>query len=256
MGMYILLLQAGASVEAPTERDAAAYRGPGPATATNLGTAFSNVANARAFHAAIATKAGNFSYSSVLRAAHHVRNYLCARPGYVSGARVALQISNSPEYLAAFYGTLLADCVVVPLPVSLEEQRQQKIVELCQPDVLISRAEDFNSRGHEAPVATLTLSESSDSAISFSAPHRQQTDLAMLLLRPDHPACRKIMLSHRNLLANAAFHFARAADFRGRSNIGSPALLSRVRQFHFANPYFVGCHPHHRQGFDVPYRDC
>lgn len=204
MGMDILLLQAGAPVEATTGRDDPAYRGPGPSTATNLGTAFFTVAHARAFHAAIATKTGNFSYYWVLRAAHQVRNYLCARPGHVSGTRVALQISNSPEYLAAFYGTLLADCVVVPLPVSLEEQRQEKIVELCQPDVLIGRSEDFNLGGHQASVASLTFSENCGEAISFSAPTRQQNDLAMLLFTSGSSGMPKgVMLSHRNLLANA-----------------------------------------------------
>ena len=58
---------------------------------------------------------------------------------------MAFQLPNSPEYVAAFYGTLLADCVVVPLPVSLEERRRTQILELAQPDVLISTPADFNA---------------------------------------------------------------------------------------------------------------
>ena len=58
---------------------------------------------------------------------------------------MALQLPNSPEYVAAFYGTLLADCVVVPLPVFLEERRRGLILELSQPDVLISTSADFNA---------------------------------------------------------------------------------------------------------------
>jgi acyl-CoA synthetase (AMP-forming)/AMP-acid ligase II len=115
---------------------------------------------------------------------------------------VALHLSNSPEYLAAFYGTLLADCVVVPLPVSLEAQRRRKVLELCQPDVLISRPEDFSSQECHSPIATLRLSESRSEEISF--PRRQDRDLAMLLFTSGSMGMPKgVMLSHRNLLANA-----------------------------------------------------
>ena len=98
-----------------------------------MATAFLNVARARADHPALETKAGAVSYGWLLRAADCVRRYLCARPDYSAGAPVALQLSNSPEYLAAFYGTLLADCVVAPLPAALEQSRREKFTSSAGP---------------------------------------------------------------------------------------------------------------------------
>src|SRR5438876_11277685 len=110
MSMDILLLEVGTTVKAPagiSSRDSAGYRAPAPSTATNLGAAFFNIARARADHPAVVAKTGTYSYGWLLRAADCVRRYLCARPGYKAGARVALQLSNSAEYLPAVYGTLL-----------------------------------------------------------------------------------------------------------------------------------------------------
>ena len=203
------------------------------------------------------TKAGAFSYSWVARAADCVRLYLCSRPGYVAGARVALQLSNSPEYVAAFYGTLLADCVVVPLPVSLEEHRGRQIIHLSQPDVLISNPADFNlSQEHSTP-STLHLLEQSAQQTLLSSPQRQNQDLAMLLFTSGSTGTPKgVMLSHRNLLANADFDSARTSCSRRRPGARRPSLLSCIWQFHTSNSYFEGCYftPRPKSDFSILHR--
>jgi acyl-CoA synthetase (AMP-forming)/AMP-acid ligase II len=171
---------------------------------SNLGSAFLDVACSRPDRPAVVTRDGIYSYRWLLHAAGLVRRHLCARSGYRAGALVALQLSNSAEYLAAFYGTLLADCVVAPIPVSLEGQRRRKIHQLCKADVLISRSEDFDEKEYDGPVSILNVPGQTGEDVPLLAPRRSGDDLAMLLFTSGSTGAPKgVMLSHRNLLANA-----------------------------------------------------
>src|SRR5258705_3835882 len=186
-GMDTLLLELDTTGAAPSGAAMRAAAGaPALSRASNLASAFCDVAAAREHHPAVATKAGDVSYGWLWRAADGVRRYLCGRPGHAAGARVALQLANSPEYLAAFYGTLLADGVVVPLPVGLERRRRQEIHALCRPDVLISRRQDINSEEQEAATATLRLGGAGGGGPS-APPRRQDKHPGMLLVTPRPP---------------------------------------------------------------------
>src|SRR5258705_10975098 len=98
-GMDTLLFELDTAGAAPSRAAMrAAVGAPALSRASNLASAFCDVAAARADHPAVATKAGDFSYGWLRRAADGVRRYLCGRPGHAAGGRPRLRRSHSSAY--------------------------------------------------------------------------------------------------------------------------------------------------------------
>ena len=150
------------------------------------------------------------SYAWLYQAALAVRDELATRTRLAPGSPVTLLLDNSPEYLAAFYGVLLAGGVVVPLPPRMEARRWRQIQASSGSGVLITREQELASRADLSPTTRRRVSLTGEYE-SFGRPHgkpladsdRSGNDLAMVVYTSGSTGLPKgVMLSHRNLLAN------------------------------------------------------
>jgi acyl-CoA synthetase (AMP-forming)/AMP-acid ligase II len=148
----------------------------------------------------------SFSYEWLYQAALKVCRVLVARYRLPPGERVVVMLSNSPEYIAAFYGVLMAGGVVVPLPPTIESDRWRQVQESSAPALLITRDEELADREdlQDLPRQTLSLEDDRRTAdCPEAADRRCGDDLAMIAYTSGSTGLPKgVMLSHRNLLAN------------------------------------------------------
>lgn len=144
------------------------------------------------------------SPSAVRSAAWNVRRHLLSHTHFQPGDLVVLRLGNSAEYLAAFYGVLLADGVVVPLPPQMEENRWHSICQSCRPSVVITRSRDAGRLGSGHQFVDLDLQADPLPPNLDVDVQRGDHDLAMVLYTSGSTGTPKgVMLSHRNLLANS-----------------------------------------------------
>jgi acyl-CoA synthetase (AMP-forming)/AMP-acid ligase II len=157
-------------------------------------------------HPALVTADGDYSYAWLREAAASVCEELRERATFRAGDRVVLLAGNSPEYIAAFYGVLLAGGVVVPVPPDVEDDRLAHIIRVCDVNCVLT------SSGVR-PRRTLLENGGTRTVIlrrGSGAPHpdasrAEMDDLACILFTSGSTGAPKgVMLSHGNLLSNAA----------------------------------------------------
>lgn len=174
----------------------------------NLGGKFLLAARRHGDRLAFISASQSFTFDSLAGAAVRVAEHLGKLPGFAAGDRVALLMSNSPYYLAAFYGTLLAGGVVVPLPVQLDAARLQlvraqsdaKVLLTCDAD--LRRRDDLSNESVTRVDLSAGISPSTCLRVDYHLASAET--LAMLLYTSGSTGQPKgVMLSHGNLISNA-----------------------------------------------------
>jgi long-chain acyl-CoA synthetase len=171
--------------------------------ASNVAAAFWQT-NTENHHASLIVENHSLSPLALRTAAWNVRRYLLSHSDFRPGDLVVLRMENSAEYLAAFFGVLMADGVVVPLPPQIEEDRWLSICQSCRPSVVITRSEEHETMGPSLRFVDLDLLADRLPPDKDIDVRRGDHDLAMVLYTSGSTGVPKgVMLSHRNLLANS-----------------------------------------------------
>jgi acyl-CoA synthetase (AMP-forming)/AMP-acid ligase II len=170
---------------------------------TDLVCAFLEVCRNAPNQPAIISAGQSWTYARLRESVQQLAGQLREEPDFQAGDRILLLLKNSPEYVVAFYGTLLAGGIAVPLPVDIERPRLRDLTARCTPRLLLTSQEVHaqwaatkNSRGTDPPFDETPPIAAND----FDLP----ADLAAIFFTSGSTGEPKgVMLSHQNLLSNA-----------------------------------------------------
>lgn len=155
------------------------------------------------------------TYEELFRAASSFANHLDSRQDFRPGTHVGLNLPNSAEYIAAFYGTLLASGIVIPVSTQNSPQRIQQLFSLAQVELRVSLpVSAAQSLAKQPDTVVIESTELGQTAFRFDLNEGSETlqspdlpasddDLAMMLFTSGSSGDPKaVMLSHGNLSAN------------------------------------------------------
>jgi len=177
-----------------------------------------------------------YSYARLLNEVRAFANNL-EQMGVSSGQRVALLVSNQPEFVVSYYALLSIGAIAVLLPTEATTNQLVSYVRQTQADTIIyhqkfqTKVNEFEIQEHKLS-RKIVVGEKSEDAIAFSellhAPEGQdfQHDIAL-----DHAAVicfattangihRGVVLSQENLLSNTEACQRIYKEFRMRNILG------------------------------------
>ncbi len=169
------------------------------------GQAFVASALCHLHRAALTVRGVTYHYGDLLSLANDIRRWMLRSPGFTRGTRVMLLLPNSAEYVAAFYGTLLAGGVVVPLPPQIEGGQFQSIRNSTEATHVITQSRIARNRAElqiAEQSANLDFDDQTLDSQSEKSPNPEE--LAAIMFTGGSAGVPKgVMLSHRNLIENA-----------------------------------------------------
>ncbi len=180
-------------------------------TTRGLGHRFLAIASQFPNQPAIVTATRSYAYGVVASATCKVASSLLGRQDFEPGDRVVLVAGNSPEYVAAFYGVLLAGGIVVPLPETIDSAELRNVVAHSEARLLVTGPPVLrqSSVAADATIETLDLARQSHphAAAWGTGSEKSQNPLqraaAILYTSGSTAKPKGVLLSHRNLLSNA-----------------------------------------------------
>ena len=177
-------------------------------------------------------------YRGLADRAGRVAAYLTQQLGLAQGDRVALFMTNVPEYLELMYGAWYAGLAVVPINAKLHPREAQYIIENSAASVVFvteDLAEGLSPLLDPMPAIKQTLRPGTDAfrAMYREAPlpvaSREGSDLAWLFYTSGTTGRPKgVMLSHRNIFTMLSCHFMDVANTRGEDCVIYAAPMSHA----------------------------